>query len=230
MESLMSEADLPPLSKEELAAEAGTALPDKEVMSLLDLNVDLNLALDVAAPIDLAVGANANVAAPIDASVGANILSAGSSAASLAHQDVSIDQGLSGSAIAHAPQHSGIDQSAPTGDTPTGDTPTGGSTTPTGADAPATAGATAPDPATALDGDLLKVDVNAAADAKLAAPIDGAVAANANVAAPIDASVSANVGSIASQATAIADQQGSITQHLDGTAEATADQTSQINQ
>jgi hypothetical protein len=50
------------------------------------------------------------------------------------------------------------------------------------------------------------------------------------VAAPIDASVSANVGSIASQATAIADQHGSITQHLDGTAEATADQTSQINQ
>jgi len=226
MESLMSEADLPPLSSEELAAEAGTALPDKEVMSLLDLNVDLNLALDVAAPIDLAVGANANVAAPIDASVGANILSAGSSAASLAHQDVSIDQGLSGSAIAHAPQHSGIDQSAPTGDT----TPTGGTTAPTGADAPATAGATAPDPASALNGDLLKVDVNAAADAKLAAPIDGAVAANANVAAPIDASVSANVGSIASQATAIADQHGSITQHLDGTAEATADQTSQINQ
>jgi len=166
------------------------------------------------------VGANANVAAPIDASVGANILSAGSSAASLAHQDVSIDQGLSGSAIAHAPQHSGIDQTTPTGDT----------TTPTGADAPAPAGATAADPASALNGDLLKVDVNAAADAKLAAPIDGAVAANANVAAPIDASVSANVGSIASQATAIADQHGSITQHLDGTAEATADQTSQINQ
>ncbi|MGZ4636952.1 MAG: peptidoglycan-binding protein [Oryzihumus sp.] len=224
----MSEADLPPLSRDELAAEAGTALPDKEVMSLLDLNVDLNLALDVAAPIDLAVGANANVAAPIDASVGANILSAGSSAASLAHQDVSIDQGLSGSAIAHAPQHSGIDQSAPAGDTTP--TPAGGTTTPTGADAPATAGATAPDPASALNGDLLKVDVNAAADAKLAAPIDGAVAANANVAAPIDASVSANVGSIASQATAIADQHGSITQHLDGTAEATADQTSQINQ
>ncbi|MGN6635421.1 MAG: peptidoglycan-binding protein, partial [Oryzihumus sp.] len=217
----MSEADLPPLSSEELAAEAGTALPDKEVMSLLDLNVDLNLALDVAAPIDLAVGANANVAAPIDASVGANILSAGSSAASLAHQDVSIDQGLSGSAIAHAPQHSGIDQSAPTGDTTPA--PTGDTTTPTGADAPATAGATAPDPASALNGDLLKVDVNAAADAKLAAPIDGAVAANANVAAPIDASVSANVGSIASQATAIADQHGSITQHLDGSAEATAD-------
>jgi len=215
----MSEADLPPLSKEELAAEAGTALPDKEVMSLLDLNADLNLALDVAAPIDLAVAANANVAAPIDASVSANILSAGSTAGSLAHQDVGIDQGLSGSAIAHAPQHSSIDQGTPAA-----------GTTPTAAGAPAGATAAAPDPSSALNGDLLKVDVNAAADAKLAAPIAGAVAANANVAAPIDASVSANVGSIGSDATAIADQHGTITQHLDGTAQATADQTSQITQ
>ncbi len=217
----MTASDLPPLSREELAAEAGSALPDKEVMSLLDLNADLNLALDVAAPIDLAVGANANVAAPINAAVGANILSVGSADATLAHQDVNIDQGLSGTAVAHAPQHSGIDQATPA---------TG--TTPTTADTPATAGATAtaPSPSSALSGDLLKVDVNAAADAKLAAPIDGAVAANANVAAPIDASVSANVGSVASDATAIADQTGSITQHLDGTAQATADQTSQINQ
>src|SRR5689334_8672357 len=186
----MTASDLPPLSKEELAAESGSALPDKEVMSLLDLNADLNLALDVAAPVDLAVGANANVAAPINAAVGANILSVGSADATLAHQDVNIDQGLSGAAVAHAPQHSGIDQT----------TPTAGTTAPTTADAPASTGATAtaPTPSSALSGDLLKVDVNAAADAKLAAPIDGAVAANANVAAPIDASVSANVGSVAS--------------------------------
>ena len=92
----MTASDLPPLSKEELAAEAGSALPDKEVMSLLDLNADLNLALDVAAPVDLAVAANANVAAPINAAVGANILSVGSADATLAHQDVNIDQGLSG--------------------------------------------------------------------------------------------------------------------------------------
>ena len=111
-ESLMTGSDLPPLSREELAAEAGAALPDKEVMSLLDLNADLNLALDVAAPIDLAVAANANVAAPINAAVGANILSVGSVDASLAHQAVDIDQGLSGSAVADAPQHSGIDQAA----------------------------------------------------------------------------------------------------------------------
>jgi hypothetical protein len=209
----MSDADLPQLSQEELAAEGGTALPDKEVMSLLDLNADLNLALDVAAPVDLAVAANANAAAPIDAAVGANILSVGSQAGSLAHQNVAIDQGLSGSAVAHAPQQSAIDQSS---------SPT--------STAPAPATAPAPTPESALSGNLLNVDVNVAADAKLAAPIDGAVAANANVAAPIDGAVSANVGSVASQATAIADQQGAITQHLDGAAQATADQTSQINQ
>ena len=111
----MTASDLPPLSTEELAAEAGTALPDKEVMSLLDLNADLNLALDVASPIDLGVAANANVAAPINGAVGANILSVGSADAAVAHQGVNIDQGLSGSAIAHAPQHSAIDQTSARG-------------------------------------------------------------------------------------------------------------------
>jgi hypothetical protein len=215
MEYVMSGTDLPPVSKDELAAEAGAALPDKEVMSLLDLNADLNLALDVAAPIDLGVAANANVAAPIEGAVGANVLSIGSTDAALAHQGVNIDQSLSGSAVAHAPQHSDIQQSSP-------------STVP--APAPATAPAPSTAPSSALSGNLLDINVNAAADAKLAAPIDGAVAANANVAAPIDASVSANVGSVASQAASVADQSGSITQHLDGTAQATADQTSAINQ
>jgi len=214
----MDEADLPPVSAEELAAEGGTALPDKEVMSLLDLNADLNLALDVAAPIDLGVAANANVAAPINGAVGANILSVGSADAAVAHQGVNIDQDLSGSAVAHAPQQSTIDQSAPTADT----------STPTAE--PAAAPSPTPTASSALSGNLLNIDVNAAADAKLAAPIDGAVAANANVAAPIDASVSANVGSVGSEATSIADQQGSITQHLAGTAQATADQNSQIQQ
>ena len=60
------------LSDEELAAQGVTALPDKEVVSILDLNADVDLAIDAAAPIDLAVAANANVAAPIDAAVGAN--------------------------------------------------------------------------------------------------------------------------------------------------------------
>ncbi|MGH9084553.1 MAG: peptidoglycan-binding protein, partial [Acidimicrobiales bacterium] len=78
----MSKLEPMRLSREDLEAEAGTALPAKEVLSLLDLNVDLDLGLDLAAPIDLAVAANANVVAPIDAAVSANILSALSNATS----------------------------------------------------------------------------------------------------------------------------------------------------
>ena len=43
------------LSAEELGAEGVTALPDKEVVSILDLNADIDLAIDAAAPIDLAL-------------------------------------------------------------------------------------------------------------------------------------------------------------------------------
>ena len=106
----MSNPDLTPISQDELAAETGTALPDKEVVSLLDLNADLDLALDAAAPIDLAVAANANVAAPIDAAVGANVLSVDSTAQALADQGVIIDQGIEGDATAATDQSSTIDQ------------------------------------------------------------------------------------------------------------------------
>ena len=42
----MSQQDAPrPLSPDELAAETGAALPDKEVISLLDLNVDADIGL-----------------------------------------------------------------------------------------------------------------------------------------------------------------------------------------
>ena len=210
--------DLRPLSPEELAAETGAALPDKEVISLLDLNADVDLALDAAAPIDLAVAANANVAAPIDAAVAANVLSVDSSAQALADQGVIIDQGITGEAVADAPQDSTIDQSDDTV----------GTTEP----APVTDGTegtteTVGDP---LSGDLLDVDVDLAADLDLAAPIAGAVAANANVAAPIDAAVAANVGSIGSEATAVAQQDAIITQDIDATAEANADQQSTITQ
>ncbi len=209
----MSQDDaLRPLAPEELAAETGAALPDKEVISLLDLNADLDLALDAAAPIDLAVAANANVAAPIDAAVGANVLSVDSTAQALADQGVIIDQGITGEAVANAPQDSTIDQSDDTV----------GTTEP----APATGGTdgtteTVGDP---LSGDLLDVDVD------LAAPIAGAVAANANVAAPIDAAVAANVGSIGSEATAVAQQDAIITQDISADVEATADQQSDITQ
>ena len=205
------------MSREELAGEAGTALPPKEVLSLLDLNVDADIALDLAAPIDLAVAANANVAAPIDAAVSGNILSALSSAASMADQDATIHQGISGEAHADAPQTSVLDQS--------NDSP----------DAPEPSDVVVPplptDPADALSGGLLDLDVDLSLDADIAAPIAGAVAANANVAAPIDAAVAANIGSIGSEATAIADQDVVIDQQLnDVEANATADQDSTITQ
>ncbi|RKT53752.1 peptidoglycan-binding protein [Saccharothrix australiensis] len=216
----MSDANLPPLSADDLAAEGGTALPDKEVYSLLDLNVDLDLGLDLAAPIDLAVAANANVAAPIDAAVGANVLSDGSTAQALADQGAAIQQGITGEAVANSSQDSAIDQ----GERPA-TPPAGGQ-----ADAVRSAPVDPTDPAAALEGGLLNVDVDLAADLDLAAPINGAVAANANVAAPIDAAVAANIGSDGSAATAVAQQDAIIQQTIDGTAEANAEQRSGIDQ
>jgi len=202
------------LTRDEIEAEGGTALPAKEVFSpILDLTVDLDLAIDLAAPIDLAVAANANVAAPIDAAVAANVLSFTSTAAALADQDVLIDQHISGEASAFAPQNAVLDQSNDVVDPGTGTD-----------DDPTTIG-------DALDAPLLNIDVNAALDADLTAPIAGAVAANANAAVPIDAAVAANVGSIGSAATAVADQDAIIVQDLDGVvAEAVAAQDVDIEQ
>ena len=47
-------------SAQDLEAEAGMVIPAKEVLSvpLLDLNIDMDLALALAAPIDLAVAGN----------------------------------------------------------------------------------------------------------------------------------------------------------------------------
>ena len=98
------------ISREEVQAQDGAALPDKEAMSLLDVNADLDLALDIAAPIDAAVAANANVAAPIDAAVGANVLSVDSSATAVSDQGVLINQTLDGEAIANATQDAALDQ------------------------------------------------------------------------------------------------------------------------
>ncbi|MFP5255250.1 MAG: peptidoglycan-binding protein [Acidimicrobiia bacterium] len=211
------------LTADDLMQEGATALPAKEVLSLLDLNVDLDLGLDLAAPIDLAVAANANVAAPIDAAVAANLLSVDSTAGALADQDVLIDQGISGEAIAEAPQTSVLDQS---GDT-VGDGDSGGDT---GSDTGT--GDVTTDPSSLLSGGpLLDVDVNVALDADIASPIAGAVAANANVAAPIDAAAAANVLSVGSEATAVADQDAIIVQDLeDVVADATAEQDSTITQ
>ncbi|WP_223256896.1 peptidoglycan-binding protein [Arthrobacter globiformis] len=258
------EQGLTPLSDDELNAQAGTALPDKEVASVLDLNADLDLGISAAAPIDLAVAANANVAAPIDAAASANILSFGSESQALADQGVIIDQGITADATADSAQDSTITQgSGVDGGSADGGTAdaAGTGTAATGTEAAGAAGAgtagtaalpdgtlpdgtipdgTLPDgtgvgalpvdPADALDGDLLNVNVDLAADADIAAPINGAVAANANVAAPIDAAVAANIGSIDSDAFAVAQQDAIITQDIDGEATASADQQSDLQQ
>ncbi|WP_458781148.1 peptidoglycan-binding protein [Arthrobacter sp. D3-16] len=245
-----------PLSDDELMSEQATALPDKEVASVLDLNADLDLGIHAAAPIDLAVAANANVAAPIDAAASANILSFGSEAQALADQGVMIEQGIVADANAESTQDSTINQGDDTvddGGTTAGSGTTGPGTTAGTADAGSLlpdgtlpdgtlpdgtlpdgtlpdVGALPVDPAAALDGDLLNVNVDLAADADIAAPINGAVAANANVAAPIDAAVAANIGSIDSQAYAVAEQDAIISQHIEGEANATADQQSNLEQ
>ncbi len=114
------EQGMTPLTDDELMAESGTALPDKEVASVLDLNADLDLGINAAAPIDLAVAANANVAAPIDAAASANILSFGSESQALADQGVIINQGITADATAESAQDSTIDQAAGTAGDGTG--------------------------------------------------------------------------------------------------------------
>src|SRR5687767_15812381 len=105
----MSTDDLEPLTAEELAAEGVTALPDKEVISILDLAADVDLAIDGAAPIDLAVALNANVVAPIDAAVSANLLSDSSSSQALADQGVMVTQTVDADAVATGMQDSSIE-------------------------------------------------------------------------------------------------------------------------
>ncbi|MFB0837329.1 peptidoglycan-binding protein [Arthrobacter sp. E44] len=221
--------EMRPLTDEELMSEQATALPDKEVASVLDLNADLDLGINAAAPIDLAVAANANVAAPIDAAASANILSYGSDAQALSSQDATIDQGITADANADSTQDSVIGQGDGTTDTGTTDAGTTDGTAGTVTDPTSTGGLT-DTVGGALNGNLLNVDVNLDADAAIAAPINGAVAANANVAAPIDAAVAANIGSIDSQAYAISDQSATISQHIDGEANATAGQQSDLQQ
>jgi hypothetical protein len=219
------------LSDEELLAEGATALPDKEVASVLDLNADLNLGISAAAPIDLGVAANANVAAPIGAAASANVLSFGSDSQALADQGTLINQGITGDATAHSVQDSTIDQG--TADAGTAPAAADAAAAPAAADLGAAVPTDLSGPAGAagaLNGNLLNVDVNLDANAGIAAPINGAVAANANVAAPIDAAVGANIGSIDSQAYAVAHQEAIINQDIHGNATASADQQSDLTQ
>jgi len=117
------------LSEQELADQTAADLPDREAMSLLDglpdagallntslldLNVNVDAAVDAAAPINAAVAANANVAAPIDAAVSANILSVNSASVANAPQQSLISQTLDGVANATSNQDATIDQGGTT--------------------------------------------------------------------------------------------------------------------
>ena len=193
------------LSPEELDAQEVTALPDKEVVSLLDLNVDLDLAIDAAAPIDLAVAANANVAAP-DRRGGRC-----ERAVRRLRRAGPVRPGRADRPRASTPTRSRTPpRTAPSTSPTTSSTAAPRDPGTTGRGTPPIRGTTdggttdwrrhhRPDPAGRprwLDGNLLNVNVNVDADTDIAAPVDGAVAANANVAAPIDAAVAANVGSV----------------------------------
>ena len=98
------------LTEEVLQAETADALPDRQAMSLLDVNANLDLALDLAAPVDIAAAVNANVAAPIDAAVSANVLSPDAVSQALADQSSVISQDLDGEATALAIQDATVDQ------------------------------------------------------------------------------------------------------------------------
>ena len=150
------------LTADEMLAECAVALPDKEVVSILDLNVDVDVFLDAAAPIDLAAAAQLNVAAPIDAAASANVLSTGSTAVSEVNQTGTLDQILAGNATATSDQFSIIDQSdrgrrrsRRLRIRPTTAAPWRSATLPRSS------------------GPLLNVDVNVDLDADLAAPIAG---------------------------------------------------------
>lgn len=103
------------LTPEELATHDAAALPDREAMStiptsLLDLDVNVDAALDLAAPVDAGIALNANAALPIDAAVSANILSPGAESGAQAEQVSVINQDLDGVAIADPDQTSNIEQ------------------------------------------------------------------------------------------------------------------------
>src|SRR5690348_8604000 len=130
------------VSMDEVEAEDAVSLPNKEVLSQLDVNANVDLGLDLAAPVDLAAAANLNVAAPIEASAAANVLSPGAQAVSEAYQHGSIDQSITGSADATAPQRATVAQDSTGGGGTAGTDATGAPTA--GADPTATQ-ATAPD-------------------------------------------------------------------------------------
>jgi hypothetical protein len=115
------------LTAAELEAQDAAELPDREAMStlnptsaldpsqlldtaLLDLDVNVDLNADAAAPINAGIAANANIAAPIDAAVSANVASPDADSVAVASQTSVINQNLDGVAIADPDQASAISQ------------------------------------------------------------------------------------------------------------------------
>src|SRR4051812_7605520 len=217
------------VSDDEIEAEEAVSLPGKEVMSVLDVNANVDLGLNLAAPVDLAVAANLNVAAPIEAAASANLLSADAEAVSLAQQHGAIDQGISGSADATAPQHAEVSQDA---DADQGDAAPASDPTAANALDPAAGGATgeaagAPGDAVGDTGDAVGeaggVAGGAVGDAAggvaggvgdllqggslLDANVD--IHANANLAAPVNGAVAANANVAAPIDAAVAANIGS---------------------
>jgi hypothetical protein len=231
------------VSMDEVEAEDATTLPSKEVMSLLDVNANVDLGLDLAAPVDLAVAANLNVAAPIEAAAAANVLSPEAQAVALAQQHGTIDQGISGSADASAHQQADIAQNS---------NPDAGSATSTPAAGAIPAGEPAQSPAAGEvgpgTGSAIEaatggaVDEAAGAEPAAADDATGSVGsflqggslldanvdihANADLTAPIDGAVAANANVAAPIDAAVAANIGS--DH--GVAQALADQQVDIHQ
>ncbi|MGZ4183000.1 MAG: peptidoglycan-binding protein [Solirubrobacteraceae bacterium] len=236
------------VSLDEIEAEDAVSLPNKEVLSLLDVNANVDLGLDLAAPVDLAAAANLNVAAPIEAAASANVLSPGAEAVGVAQQHGTIDQTDSGKAIADAPQHAQVDQSAAGatsgGHTTGGTTPTSGGTTPTTGDTDASSGTTGTTGTKCGVGGAVSGAGDAVGGATGAAgnAVDGGVQsllnggslldaninvdAQANLAAPIDGAVAAKANVAAPIDAAVGANIGS----PDSVAEAAAPQDVEISQ
>jgi hypothetical protein len=92
-------------------------VPNIDNLSLLNLEANVDLTADAAAPVSAAVAANANVAAPIDAAVSANVASPDAVSLAGADQHSVIVQDLDGTADASVDQDSSIAQ----GETPPAD-------------------------------------------------------------------------------------------------------------
>jgi hypothetical protein len=242
--ALSTEQEMTPLSEEELMSQAGTALPDKEVASVLDLNADLDLGISAAAPIDLGVAANANVAAPIDAAASANVLSFGSESQALADQGTLITQGVTGDATADSAQDSVIDQGAATDPAAAGGTAApataaapndagtavgAGTTLDAGTAPAATTGGLLPDGGILPDGTAPDLGATAGAAGALNGNllnVNVNLDADAGIAAPINGAVAANANVAAPIDAAVGANIGSI----DSNAVAVAQQDAIINQ